>query len=368
MNNFYLTPQYELFVEAKLTFIINALMPLPMENLESLQSSQMINAIGMLTDTFSYHGTPYGNAFAGAKQSVLDQQMFNANYALDMVEAAGQALAWNSRQDTLSGELLRVLCSIFENRVSSINNPVATSSWGMMERIWRFLVTAPAEVLAVIGNMRYIVPVTPSVWREITETVPTQVTKTGLLNELYKDGFVWPNSPITFIPTTPFDDFRKNLHFVVVRPGNTQVLYQDGTASRMELVYSVMRELFGHVTSNVFRIPSGTDEALQQLTAAVIETFGSWDEVPASHFLLAIRELLNDFRCSDNRVTFDGARGGTVVGVIEFMDKLRVYQSEDKSRVGLDAVIQAFVDFIIKPNMSHFQMLRDAFPAFGNMR
>lgn len=368
MNNFYLTPQYELFVEAKLTFIINALMPLQMENLESLQSPQMIDAIGLFTDTFSYHGTPYGNAFAAAKQQPLEQQAFNANYALDIVEAAGQALAWNSRQDTLSGDLLRVLCSIFENRISSRNELTAISSGGMIERIWRFLVTAPMEVLSVIGNMRYMVTVSPAVWREITETVPTQVTMTGLLNELYKDGFVWPNSPITFIPTTPFDDIRSNLYFIVARPGNMQVIYHDGAPTRMELVYNVMRELFGHVTSKNFRIPFDTDVALQHLTAAVVKAFGSWDEVPASHFLMSIRELLNDFRCSDNRVTFDGAKGGTVVGVIEFMDKLRVWRSEDKSRIGIDAAIQNFVNFVISPNLSHFQLLQDSFPAFENVR
>lgn len=368
MDNFHLTPQYELFVEAKQAFIINALMPLPMENLECLQAPQLVNAVGLFTDSFTYHAEPYGTAATCSNMQVDERRVFNANYALRAAVNAGQALAWNSRQASLSGDLVRVLRAVFADRTSPRPDSRHSSHWGLMERIWRFLVTAPGPILTIIGNMRFIVPVGPAIWREITETAPSQVTMTGLLGELYKEGFVWPNSPITFIPTTPFDDPRESLYYVVVRPGNMTVSRENGVIPRMTLVYNIMRELFGHITSDIFKIPFGVDEALEQLSSAVEHEFGGWDNVPSSHFLNAIRELLNDFRCSDGRVTFDGAQGGTVVTLLEFMDRLRVYQDEDKSNIGLDAAISRVVDLIVSPNRSHFRLLQDSFPAFENIR
>lgn len=368
MSNFHLTPQYELFVEAKLAFIINALMPLQMEDLECLQTPQLVNAVGLFTDSFTYHAVPYGTAAACSNKQVDERRVFNANYALRVVEATGQALAWNSRQASLSGELVRVLHDVFEDRASPRSDSRHASYWGVMERVWRFLVTAPRPILTIIGNMRFKVPVGPTAWREITETTPSQVTMTGLLGELYKEGFVWPNSPITFIPTAPFDESRENLYHVVVRPGNMTVSRENAAIPRMTLVYNIMRELFGHITSDIFKIPFGVDESFVRLSSAVEQEFGNWDNVPDWDFLSAIRELLNDFRCSDGRVTFDGAQGGTLVTLIEFMDRLRNYQDDDKSSIGLDAVTSRVVDLIVSPNRSHFQLLQESFPPFENVR
>lgn len=367
MNNFYLTPQYELFVEAKLVFIINGLMTLPMERLEVLQEADVTDAIDLFTELFSYHGTPYGTASAAASKQPQERTIYNARYALDAVNAAAQALAWNSKQRSLSGDMVRVLYAIFEQRLMEKTSPDGLS-WSTIERVWRFLLTAPDEVLGIVGRMRYFVPVSPEEWRAICATDSGRARTVPLLVELFKDGFVWPNSPITFIPTVPFDQPNKKTYYVVVRPGNMQVSQVDDGMSRMELIYGIMRELFGHQITKNFTLPFGTDKAFAELSDGVEQVHGSWDKVPKGHILHAIRELLDDCRCTDNRLSYDGAAQVTYATLIEFMDRLRVYKEEEKHGVGINVAIQKFVDYIVHPNMSHFDLVEFSFPAFSKRR
>lgn len=366
MNNFYLTPQYELFVEAKLVFIINGLMTLPMERLEVLQESDVTDAIDLFTESFSYHGTPYGNAAAAASKQPQERTIFNARYALDAVNAAAQALAWNSKQRSLSGDLVRVLYAIFEQRLMEKTTPDGVT-WSTIERVWRFLLTAPDEVLGIVGRMRYFVPVSPEEWRAICATDSGRARTVPLLVELFKDGFVWPNSPITFVPAIPYDQPNKKSYYVIVRPGKMQVLQVDDGMSRMELIYGIMRELFGHEVTKNFTLPFGTDGAFMQLSNEVEQVLGGWDKVPKGHILYAICDLLDDCRCTDNRQSYDGAGQVSYVTLIEFMDRLRTYR-EEKHDGKIDYAVNMFVDHIVHSNMSHFELVKDSFPAFSKRR
>lgn len=367
MSNFNLTPQYELFVEAKLAFIVNALMPLKMESLECLQDPEIDNAIQMFTEAFSYHGTPYGTAAVAARKTQRECDEFNSNYALDRLEAIGQSLAWNNLQASLSGDIVRVLYATFEQRHMEKTN-TNTVSWATIERVWRFLLTAPDEVLSVIGQMRYFVPVTPEEWRVISSPESVAARKVPLLVEFFKDGFVWPNSPITFVPAIPYDQPNKKSYYVIVRPGKMQVLQVDDGMSRMELIYGIMRELFGHEVTKNFTLPFGTDDAFAQLSNEVEHMLGGWDKVPKGHILHAIRDLLDDCRCTDNRLSYDGAKKVTLVTLLEFADAVRVYREGDREPNDINDAIQKFVELIVTPNMGFFNLLLDSYPAFSNHR
>lgn len=371
MSNFNLTPQYELFVEAKLAFIVNALMPLKMESLECLQDPEIDNAIQMFTEAFSYHGTPYGTAAVAARKTQRECDEFNSNYALDRLEEIGQSLAWNNLQASLSGDIVRVLYATFESRLSNATSKFDTltaSPWSLMERIWRFLVTAPERVLTVIGNMRYMVPVTPTSWDVINNSAPTPINMAGLHNELFKEGFVWPNSPITFIPFTPFNDPRTECFYVVAKPSGFRVDYVKDNLPKMSLVFSIMRELFGHLVTCKFVLPAGTDKAFAELTNSVKQEFGSWAGVPDWHFLHTIRGLLNDCRCTDNRLSYDNAKKVTLVTLLEFADAVRVFREGDRGPIAINDAIQNFVELIVAPNMGFFNLLLDSYPAFTNHR
>lgn len=369
MSNFYLTPQYELFVEAKKAFIKHALMPRAGKPLDYLQDRQIAKTIELFTEMFSHHDTPFGSASGATRSQESERTIYNAHYALNVLDQAEQALNWNSQQRSLSAALIRELIGIFQTRIDVAKKITSAkylpSERAQMEEMWVFLMKAPNEVLTVLSAMRYLISVSPASWGAIG-TAGDEDMNTGLLLGLYKDGSVWPNSPISFVPVTPVE--QKESYYIVVQPGRTKVRRTDFVTTRMELIYDIMRELFGHLVTCKFVLPAGTDSAFAELTNIVKQVFGSWAGVPDWHFLHAIRDLLNDCRCTDNRRSYDGAKKVTLVTLLEFADAVRVYREGDREPNDINDVIQKFVELIVTPNMGFFNLLLDSYPAFSNHR
>lgn len=362
MESFYLTPQYELFVEAKRLFIVDVLAKKPW-NTDVIDRPEVKDMINFFTNSFSYHETPYGTAPAHQQFTHNERLTYNLDYAVRRLILAQRALAWTSQSNTYSGRFVESLAELFVSKKERMQRRLQPAAGFSGVSVWHFLMNAPVEVLGVLCNMRFIVPVSPSSWKVLLAESSTPMEEAILLGDLYDEGFIWPDIPCTFVPTSPSGSSSR---VVTICPGTIEILNGKEEITRQDAVYNLMRELFGHHCSEEFKLHLDCDRFLYSCHEAAVRLFGSLDKLPRDHVLSVMQKLINDARCSSRYFGSIAHARVTFVSLIEFLDTIRRDNYFNHTPVeGNDQEVWAMVDAIVSPQRDLFQQLHHDFPSFS---
>ncbi len=361
MSNFILTPQYDLFVRAKQVFVREVLLSLPREKPAMLFSDQVTDALSLFANTFSYHESAYGNSAHVCAMSPAEREKFSNDYAQEIIRRAKCSLSWTNQQSTLFHRFLDALQTrIVEESRNAQGDAITVGSGSDISKMWRALMAASIELLGIVGNLRYIVPVSPSNWDTFHEEQLSGIEKAEALYDLYKEGFVWPESPITFVPHSPINNSAKRL--VAISPGRLSVLDGGYEITRTELVCSILRELYGHLVIDDVKLDVNP-RVFDAIDDATVQQFGTLGALPRNHLLTVMRDLAHDMRCTDKGRDYGMANKVTYVTAVEFMVAAREagfwgQRSESNPTTRL-------AEHIIAPNGDFFYHLNRDFPPFN---
>ena len=359
MSNLNLTPQYDLYVTAKKA-LIKSLFFYQQNEIE-LRVEELEPVLSLFEKLFASPNADYGNAYVADRTTNEDRLIFNAEYGVMLTERYMTALAWQSQQFSPAYELLSEVVGLLQERLKPKDLRFGAVSFDprIMEKTWKFLWSTPMSVLHRLNAMRFRVPVSVSTWRLLNSETRNELTTSELLVSLYDDGFVWPGCPMIFTPTVPTGNDGEKYQ-VSILPGETQVVnIQFENPQREELVYGIMRELFGHNVAQEIRLDYNSNSFYQALIETIQNQYGGVSGLPAGHILEIIAILYNEFRCISGRRDYDGSNLVSVVSLIHFVNEVRkmeVKQPEDFK------ISMQFCEPVIMANQPFLHLIRDSFP------